>query len=74
MPPQPQTVAIPDLDTALAQPALSPRPVRTCGLPDDAHHQVTRDGTFWGISGLEQQKCRLLSISRLGAHLEGITT
>lgn len=54
MPPQPQTVAILDLDTALAQPALSPGPVRTCGLPDDAHHQVTCDGTFWGITGLEQ--------------------
>lgn len=48
MPPQPQTVAILALDPALARSALSPERVRTCGLPDDAHHQVTCVEAFWG--------------------------
>lgn len=49
--PQPQTVANLALDPALAQPAQYPGPVRTFGHPGDAHHQVTCDGAFCGVTG-----------------------
>ncbi|XP_070272761.1 zinc finger protein 414 isoform X3 [Myotis yumanensis] len=41
-PPQPQARASLALDLALAPPAQSLGPVRTCGLPGDAHRQESR--------------------------------